>query len=141
MKKSIIYTLFLFSTMGLMFSCMNDENQDNNKSNSLENTKKVSTKNFSRESKTKEDFSTIRSSTDMISTMFLNLGVKEIIKSDNYYKLITFKGFKTRGYSENMTDYEFEYLDNILSLKNDKSFKIYKSDGLFYLESMNQYHF
>jgi hypothetical protein len=133
MKKTIIYTLFLSLTIGSMLSCMNDENQENT-ANPIEKTQKTKIKISSRESNI-EDFSQIKSSTNLISTMFLNLGVKEIRKTDNHYKFITFKGFKTRGYSENMSDYEFEYTDNILSLKNDSTFKIYRSNGLFYLES------
>jgi len=135
MKKTIIYTLFLFLISGFIFSCMNDENQDNT-ANPIEKTQKIKNKTLSRESNL-EGFSKITGSTEFISTIFFNLGVKEITKTDNYYKFITFKGFKTRGYSENMADYEFEYTDNVLSLKNDKSFKIYKSNDLFYLETQN----
>lgn len=134
MKKTFIYTLFLSLTIGCIFSCTNDENQDNNTTNLIEKTQKAQNKISSRESNM-EDFSKIKSSTNLISTIFLNLGVKEIRKTDNYYKFITFKGFKTRGYSENMSDYEFEYTGNVLSLKNDTTFKIYKSNDLFYLES------
>ena len=67
--------------------------------------------------------------------MIINLGVKKLKKNGNYFSLKTFRTFKIQYKFVDLSKIEFEYSDNILSFKNDKSYQIYSVANQFYVET------
>lgn len=83
----------------------------------------------------KENFSQVPISTSVLSKGFINLGAKSIDVKGNILKVITFKNFKLSGETVNLSDYEFTYDSNILSFKNDNSYKIYVDANKIFVET------
>lgn len=118
--------------LSFLVSCNNnDEVADNldSKKESVQNSL------WSKREMSKDDFSKINESTKLLSKTIINLGVKEIEKNGNFYSFKTFRTFKIQDRFVNLSEFEFEYSDHILSFKKDKSYQIYSVANQFYLKT------
>ena len=135
-NKKLSY-LLMAGTVFILSFVVNCSSEENVSDNSVSKTEESQNSLTNKREEANDDFAKIHESTNLLSKMIINLGVKEIEKNGNYFSLKTFRTFKIQDKFVDLSEIEFEYSNYILSFKNDKSYQIYSVANKFYVETPN----